>query len=722
MAALLNKIPRALWVPAAIATLVSGAVLGIKELGLWEAGELAAYDQATRWRSNEATDQRVLVIGITEADIGKYQDPLPDGTLNQALNKLIEAEVAAIGLDIVRDQASGELLGTLQNLDNPVIPICSHGGKASKAINSPPNVDANKVGFADVPVDADGITRRLSLFATSGDATSGCQAQKSLALQLAESYMFVKQPDLEPKLDEVTGRYSLGKASFEPLTASHGGYQKTEVTGYPLLLKYRHPTTAVATASLADLLENRIPDLKDRVVLVGYTASSKKDVFRTPYSGGLAEHNEMPGVMVHAQATSQLISSALDARSPLGSWPQWLEGLLLGGFALTGAYAAWWVRHPAKLAGTVTAATALPIGAFGGAFVNSLWLPVISPVVALWGAAFATGAWQTYQTNQNQQRMLQLTKNQEQTIDALKQLLSQQPTTGFSSTPTVSPSSFAASDLPLLSNRYQTVGVLGAGGFATTYKAKDMNRPSHPQCAIKHLTPARRDPAFVDVSRRLFTTEAEILEKLGSHPQIPNLLAYFEENNEFFLVQELIEGRPLDVELAERSEPWTQAQVIDLLQQMLPVLDYIHGQRVIHRDIKPSNIIRRPQGEMVLIDFGAVKEINPQNASSPTVAIGTRGYTPAEQFAGRPTFSSDVYALGMVAVEAATACSPQELDVDEATGKLQWQNLAPLSPPLIALIDKMVAYHGADRYQSARDVLQALQPLLQNDEKGMETG
>jgi Protein kinase domain/CHASE2 domain len=515
--------------------------------------------------------------------------------------------------------------------------------------------------------------------------------------------------NIEPHLDEKTGLYSLGKVAIPQLKANDGGYHSTEVTGYPIMLKYRHPSAAVDMVSLDDLLENRITNFQDRVVLIGATASSRKDEFRTPYSGGLAEHNVMYGVVVHAQATSQLIATALDGRSSIHFLSQWLENLMLVGFSLAGGYVAWLVRHPAKLGIAMAVATAIPLGVFGFSFVNSLWLPVVSPLLALLGTALATGAWRAYQTNQEQQKMLMLTNNQQQMIDALKQLLSQQPAMNASTAPTVP---FKVESNTLLGSRYETTGTLGSGGFATTYAAQDTYLPGRPRCAIKHLTPARRDSAFVDVSRRLFSTEAKILERLGSHPQIPQLLAYFEQNDEFYLVQELVEGRPLDQELEECKEPWSQPKVVDLLRQMLPVLEYIHGQLVIHRDIKPSNIIRRQgDGKMVLIDFGAVKEINPQMVNH-SIAIGTKGYTPPEQYMGRPNFSSDIYALGMVAIEAATNVSPLELDRPQPSDILQWRHLSPLSPELANLLDKMVAYQYGDRYQSASDVLKDLQPFL----------
>lgn len=711
-----KKIPNALWMPAAIASIVSGVVMGVKEMGLLESTELLAYDQGVRLQSAEPQDKRVLVIGVGTKDIAKYGDQtysVTDKFLNQTLQKLTDEGAAAIGVDLFRSRAKGDLLKTLQDPDNIVVPICAHGGARNEPEAGPPQAKAAdgqpaevvKIGFADIPVDADGITRRTSLLAAPQDPKI-CPAQISLALHLAEDYLR-DQHKIEAQFDPQTGFYHLGKLKIPQLKSNDGGYQKTEVTGYPIMLKYRHPS-GIQVVSLDDLLENRVKAVQDRIVLIGSTASSKKDEFRTPYSAGLAEHNIMYGVMVHAQATSQMVSMALDGRSAIGFGSQWLENLLLAGFGLVGGYVAWWVSHPAKLAVAIGAAVAVPIVLFGVSFGHGLWLPVVSPVLALLGTALATGAWRAYQTNQAQQKMLQLTNNQQQMIDALKQLLSQQPAPGMNpaSAPTV-PHKVEANTI--LGSRYQTTGTLGSGGFATTYAAEDINMPGRPRCAIKHLTPARRDPAFVDVSRRLFSTEAKILERLGSHPQIPQLLAYFEQNDEFYLVQELIDGRPLDLELADRQEPWTQAKVVDLLQQMLPVLDYIHGQSVIHRDIKPSNIMRRQDNDrMVLIDFGAVKEINPQ-AVNQSIAIGTKGYTPPEQFMGRPNCSSDIYALGMVAIEAATNVSPLELERPTTDDILQWRHLAPLRPELANILDKMVAYQYGNRYQSASDVLKDLQ-------------
>ncbi|MEQ9238487.1 protein kinase domain-containing protein [Coleofasciculus sp. E2-BRE-01] len=268
----------------------------------------------------------------------------------------------------------------------------------------------------------------------------------------------------------------------------------------------------------------------------------------------------------------------------------------------------------------------------------------------------------------------------------------------------------------LLDGRYQVNQVLGAGGFGRTYLAQDTRRPGNPICVVKHLQPANRDPNFLETARRLFNSEAETLEVLGNHDQIPRLLAYFEEDQEFYLVQEYIEGHPLSQELIP-GQPWDQTRVVALLQELLEVLDFVHHHGVIHRDIKPDNLIRRNlDKKLVLLDFGAVKQIrtqlaSPQGQMSNTVAVGTPGYMSSEQALGQPRPTSDIYALGIIAIQAITGRMPAELQEDLNTGELIWQHLAPVSPGLKHILTRMVRYHFKDRYQSTTEALQAVRSL-----------
>lgn len=278
---------------------------------------------------------------------------------------------------------------------------------------------------------------------------------------------------------------------------------------------------------------------------------------------------------------------------------------------------------------------------------------------------------------------------------------------------------------PLLQSRYQILQPLSQGGFGKTYLAADIQRPNHPHCVVKQLLIQPSSPgvnranSLLGKVKQLFHQEAEILEKLGNHDQIPRLLAYFEENQEFYLVQELISGYPLSEQLIPNLK-FSESEVIQLLEDTLEVLAFVHQNQVIHRDIKPDNLMRRQEdGKIVLIDFGAVKEIRNLSATSQTalqtVAIGTRGYMPNEQAAGKPHFSSDIYALGIIAIQALTRLNPDPqtggLPQDKTTGEISWRHLATVRDNLANIIDKMVLQDYRQRYQDGGAALQAILTL-----------
>jgi serine/threonine protein kinase len=268
----------------------------------------------------------------------------------------------------------------------------------------------------------------------------------------------------------------------------------------------------------------------------------------------------------------------------------------------------------------------------------------------------------------------------------------------------------------VLAGRYRVIQTLGEGGLAKTYIAEDHLQPSRPKCAVKLLKPASNDSSFLPIARRLFRKEAEILEKLGRHHQIPQLLAHFEEKKEFFIIQEFIEGHTLSTELPS-GHCWSENKVILMLQDILKTLEFVHSYNVIHRDIKPNNLIRRDEdGKLVLIDFGAVKQVGDPRITTKapltpkTISIGTQGYMPTEQARGKPRLNSDIYALGMIGIQALTGIDPINLQED-ADGEVIWQNHAKVSDRLGLVLSKMVCYHFRDRYQSATEVLQALESL-----------
>ncbi|BAZ15176.1 serine/threonine protein kinase [Calothrix sp. NIES-4071] len=268
----------------------------------------------------------------------------------------------------------------------------------------------------------------------------------------------------------------------------------------------------------------------------------------------------------------------------------------------------------------------------------------------------------------------------------------------------------------LLAGHYKVLKVLGEGGFGQTYIVEDIHLPGHPQCVLKHLKPTCTDPQALETSRRLFQREASCLQQLGNYDQIPRLLAYFEENQEFYLVLQLIVGHTLTHELIP-GQRWTEGQVISMLQEVLKILEVVHEQGVIHRDIKPDNIIRRNEDQkLVLIDFGAIKQVRSLTSASHqqrvTVTVGTPGYMPSEQIRRLPRPSSDIYALGMMGIQALTGVNPRSLQDDPNTGETLWQHLVPVTPGLATVLEKMTRYHFKDRYQTAKEVSDALTELL----------
>ncbi len=268
----------------------------------------------------------------------------------------------------------------------------------------------------------------------------------------------------------------------------------------------------------------------------------------------------------------------------------------------------------------------------------------------------------------------------------------------------------------ILRNHYQIVQQLGSGGFADTYLAKDMDLPTYAQCVVKHLKPTSPDPSVLPIARRLFETEAQVLYQLGQHDRIPRLFAHFEENGEFYLVQEFVDGYDLGKELTP-GRRFSESEVVRLLQEILEVLVLVHERNIIHRDIKPQNLMRRrSDGKIVMIDFGAVKEIgslamNTQGQVRSTIAIGSAGYMPSEQANRDPKLSSDIYAVGMLGIQALTGLMPQQLLQDNTTGELIWRNYVQVSDKLANILTKMVRYHFSQRYQNASEALQALNAI-----------
>lgn len=279
-------------------------------------------------------------------------------------------------------------------------------------------------------------------------------------------------------------------------------------------------------------------------------------------------------------------------------------------------------------------------------------------------------------------------------------------------------SSYPINGSLIINNRYQILNSIAAGGFGETFLAEDQQMPSHRRCAIKRLKPKADHPQVYQIIQERFRREATVLEKLGEIcDRIPSLYAYFEEEGQFYLVQEWIEGEILSNRIHQQGT-LSEIQVQEILLNLLPVLDTIHSHGLIHRDIKPDNIILRyPDQKPVLIDFGAVKEtmgtvLNSRGNPTPSLVIGTPGFMPSEQAAGHPFFASDLFSLGITAIYLLTGKTPQELTIDENTAEIQWRHLVPeVNADFADILERAIRFHPSDRFSSAEEMLKAMEQL-----------
>lgn len=265
-----------------------------------------------------------------------------------------------------------------------------------------------------------------------------------------------------------------------------------------------------------------------------------------------------------------------------------------------------------------------------------------------------------------------------------------------------------------LEKRYRILRELGRGGFGRTYLAEDINRYNE-HCVLKEFSPVVHSPKAAE----LFDRESSMLYSL-QHPQIPRfrelLRTDINGNQALFLVQDYIKGQTYEEILVSRQQQgkiFNEAEVTQLLFQLLPVLEYIHSKNLIHRDISPDNIIQHDADKLpFLIDFGSVKQIAAsalfQSKGQSDTAIGKQGYSPIEQMRqGKVSPASDLYALAVTALVLLTGKKPQKLyDVNQKSW--DWRSHVSVSQNLATVLDRMLADRAGDRYQSAKEVREAL--------------
>ncbi|MBE9215772.1 CHASE2 domain-containing protein [Plectonema cf. radiosum LEGE 06105] len=693
---------------------VTVLVLLARELKWLQRWELRAYDEMMLLRPSQPPDKRILLVTVTDKDLQQQKNPLSDETINQLLNKIQSYQPRLIGLHTslyIKNIQQTNLAAGIPK-DNIIVGCVFQGmDKTATEIPPPPNFSEDNIGFNDLVTDNDNVVRRGLLFQTPFP-NSKCNTNYSFASRLAVDYL--DQQGIEHGFSG--NIFSLNQVPIPHLKKNSGGYINLDYKGSQILINYRNPHNIAHTVTLTQLLTGKVnPNLiQDRLVIIGTNARSLDRGVLTPYSISEDQAATVSPLFIHAQMTSQIISAVLDGRPIIWYLPEWLEILWIGGWSLFGGVLAWYIRRPFLLLLVSGVTLTSLVGICYLLIVQAGWLPVVPSAIALVFTSVAVIGYTSYQTQLQTKFIILEVEKQKVAIEQLNTLLNE--TTGIQDAPrkqiVISGAAISTASSCLLSNRYKITRVLAQGGFGCTYLAKDTQRPGSPTCVVKQLMPARRDTRFLQVARRLFDSEAEILELLGKHSQIPELYAFFEEEQEFYLVQQFIPGHPLSDELPPHQDIKNENYVINMLTELLEILAFIHQRQVIHRDIKPGNIIRCSQdNRLVLIDFGAVKLMQPQSKEQTelaTVAIGTRGYTPPEQFAGHPRLSSDIYALGMIAIQALTGLNPHELRSHSDTGSPEWREWAQVSDKLAAILDKMVSYHASERYKSAVEALEAI--------------
>ncbi len=257
---------------------------------------------------------------------------------------------------------------------------------------------------------------------------------------------------------------------------------------------------------------------------------------------------------------------------------------------------------------------------------------------------------------------------------------------------------------------------LGQGGFGKTFLAIDEDRLGT-RCVIKQFLPQLKGTKALDKAVQLFEQEAVRLHELGEHPHIPALLAYFEQEQRLYLVQQFIEGSTLGQELAQQGA-FSEQKIREVLVRLLPILKFVHDRHVIHRDITPANIIRRKlDGRLVLIDFGIAKVLSETNSVQPGTKIGTEGYAPVEQLRnGKAYPASDLYSLGATCLYLLTQIRPEDL-YDPLSGRWLWREQLELrgggiSERIGEILDRMLKDLVSERYQTADEVMHDLRMAL----------
>ncbi|MFM7407916.1 MAG: CHASE2 domain-containing protein [Cuspidothrix sp.] len=378
---------------------ITGLIVGLRSQGKLEGLELGAFDYMMRSRADEAPDDRFLIVGITDVDIQQRKEyPIEDGTLATLLEKLEQHQPRVIGIDILRDVKQGSYQGREQLLQqlsqsDRIVATCEMSKAESPGIPAPPGIPEDRIGVADFPVDAGGTVRQGILITTPETSKIPNPVQHicnyvntenqlpSLSFQMVIRYL--EPMKIEPQLSP--SGLQFGSTQIKRLATDAGGYHQADTRDFRLLLNYRSAKNAVKQVSLGDVLDNKVDPalIKDKIVMIGYTAAIVKDTFYTPYSAGAVDGQKMPGVVVHAQNASQILSAVLDNRPLFWYCQKWQEGLWIFIWAVIGGILAGKIRQPWVLILSGGLVSVVLVGSTYLAFISAGWIPVVPPLLGL---------------------------------------------------------------------------------------------------------------------------------------------------------------------------------------------------------------------------------------------------------------------------------------------------------------------------------------------------
>ncbi|MDX2215962.1 MAG: adenylate/guanylate cyclase domain-containing protein [Oculatellaceae cyanobacterium bins.114] len=379
---------------------ITSVVIAVEQIGWLEPLELRAYDRLVRLRPDEGADPRLLIVAITEEDLQSLGRATPsDQDLATALGNLQQHHPQVIGLDLHRDlpQPPGhELLrARLQDSNIVVITKLSDGG--DRSVPPPPDIPYDRIGFNDLPIDPDGIIRRNLMFASMDN-----ELYFSFSLRLATQYL--RASGIKPQPSLVNPDYmQLGHAVFVPLEIDSGGYQHNDDRGYQVLLNYRSSQNIARQITLTQVLHNDFDPswVRDKIILIGTTAVSGKDLFYTPFSASAERNHQMAGVAIHAQNVSQILSASMDQRPLMWFWAEWAESLWIVSWAIAGSALVWHVRHPINLGFGILRLSLLLSGTCFAILMCQGWVPLVAPMVGMLASA---GTMLTYRAQQSQRQ------------------------------------------------------------------------------------------------------------------------------------------------------------------------------------------------------------------------------------------------------------------------------------------------------------------------------